>query len=304
VEAAQGTGAGRRAVYREVKLADVPAGAVVTLTLSADQKAVQSILAEGPVVRGLLKAVDPEKNTLTVSLPQGRGEQAAADKTYALARDAEVAVDDGRGRRFSVKEAKLADLAAGALATLWLSADQRQVQAVLAEGPTLYGVVKALDGGKNTVTVVLGPGRDGQAGEERTLVMAADAGVLLDDGKGRRLSLKEGKLADVPAGAAVTVRLSPDQRWATLLRAEGPSLAGLIKAVDGTKGVLTFALPAGRGENPEEKTLPVAKDARIVIDGNETRLADIKVPDRGLSAVLRLSLDQKTIQAVMTSPSR
>ena len=49
----------------------------MTLTLSADQKAVESILAEGPIVRGVLKGVDAEKHTLAISMAQGRGEPAA-----------------------------------------------------------------------------------------------------------------------------------------------------------------------------------------------------------------------------------
>src|SRR6266481_3584166 len=97
VEVAHGSGSRGRSVFREGKLADLPAGTTVTLTLSADQKAVESILAEGPVVRGQLKSVDAEKHTLTVSQQQGRGEPAADEKTYALARAAEVAVDDGHG---------------------------------------------------------------------------------------------------------------------------------------------------------------------------------------------------------------
>ncbi len=62
--------------------------------------------------------------------------------------------------------------------------------------------------------------------------------------------------------------------------------------------------PIERGENPEEKTLPVAKDARIVLDGNESKLADIKVFDNGPFAMLRLSLDQKSVQSIQTGQGR
>ena len=113
-----GAGVNIANVLREVKLTDLGVGAKVLLSLSADQKTVQSIVAEGPTVHGVLKAIDATKNSVTVQFPGrsgGRGEAPAAGEevTYGLAADAEIAVDDGRGSRFSLKEAKLTDLAQG-----------------------------------------------------------------------------------------------------------------------------------------------------------------------------------------------
>lgn len=213
-------------------------------------------------------------------------------------------MDDGRGRRFSIKEGKLADVAAGATVTLQLTLDQKQVVSLQAEGPVLFGVVRSLDLSRNLLTLSLGPSRDGVGGGERIFELASDAIVMLDDGKGCRLSIKEGKLADIPTGVAANVRLSADQRFATLLRAEGPSLSVLIKAVDSVNGTITVAIRVGRGENPEEKTLSVAKDARIVLDGNESKLTDLKVSDNGPFAILRLSLDQKSVQSIQTGRGR
>jgi hypothetical protein len=123
--------------------------------------------------------------------------------------------------------------------------------------------------------------------------------VILDDGKGRRLSLKEGKIADVPAGAAATVRLSLNQTLITQIRVEGPTVFGQLKTVDADKGTLGIAIPKGRGEDPEEKTFVVAKDARINVEGADSTLANLKVGDSPLFVSLRLSLDQKTVQAVV-----
>jgi len=50
--------------------------------------------------------------------------------------------------------------------------------------------------------------------------------------------------------------------------------------------------------------LPVARDVCIVIDGAVSKLADLKVVDNGPFAVLRLTLDQKAIHAIVVSPSR
>jgi hypothetical protein len=297
-----GGGLARGGVFKEGKLADLAEGVAVSLTLSADHKAVESILAEGPTLRGQVKAVDAKKNTLTVALGAGRGDP-GEEKTFALAADAEVAVDDGRGRRLSVKEARLADLAVGALVTVRLSVDKKQAQFVLAEGPTVVGVVKEVDGGKKTLTVTVRPPRGDDAGEDRALTLALDGVVLLDDGRGRRLSVKEGKLAGVPVGSAVSVRLSPDGAFAVLVRAEGPTLSGRLKVADPQKGTVTILIPKGR-DDPEERTVPVAEGARVVIDGKEAKLADLKATDDGPFVQVRLSLDQKAAQLITAQQGR
>ena len=214
--------------------------------------------------------------------------------------------EDGRGRRFSVREGKIADLATGALITVRLSLDQKQAVSVQVEGPNIVGVVKSLDPARNALTLSFGGAGRGRGDDqvlEQTVELAGDSVVLLDDGRGRRLSVKEGKLADLPVGAVVNLRMSVDQRYATLVRAEGPTLPGQIRAVDAAAGTVTIAR-VSRGENLDSKTLPVAKDARIVIDGVEAKLADIKVSDTGPFATLRLSLDQKTVQSILAGQSR
>lgn len=299
------TGGGRTAfVAKEGKLADLTAGAAVTLSLSSDQAVVEAIVAEGPQVRGVLKSVDAVKNTISVSLATATRDQATEDKSYALAPDVEVAVDDGRGRRFSIKEGRVADLAAGAMVTMRLSLDQKQVLELQAEGPNLFGVIKSVNASQNSLTVTLPPSRGADSTSERSLELASNAIVLLDDGKGRRLSIKEGKLSDLPVGTTVILRLSADQRFVGMLRAEGPNLPGQIKSVDAANGTVTVLSRVARGENPEEKTYPVAKDARIVIDGNEVKLADLKGDDNGRFVMLRLSLDQKSVQSIMAVQGR
>jgi hypothetical protein len=296
-------GMGRGGLFKEGKLSDLAAGVRIALTLSADQKTVESILAETPTVRGQLKAVDAAKKTLTIGQTAGR-DQAGEDKTYSLAADAEVAVDDGRGRRLSLKEAKLTDLAPGAQVTARLSIDMKQVQFVMAEGPTYSGMIKAIDPAKKTLTLTIRPPRGDDAGEEKPLMVSGDAVVLLDDGKGRRLSVKEVKLSDVPAGAAAIVKLSVEQTFVMSLRAEGPTVTGMLKVVDPEKGTIVITIPKGRGEDPEEKTLTLANDARIVIDDTESKLSNLKVGDNPPYVQARLSLDQGTVQLLMARRAR
>jgi hypothetical protein len=110
--------------------------------------------------------------------------------------------------------------------------------------------------------------------------------------------VKEAKLSDIPVGSTVMIRLSVDQKTATQIKAEGPSLAGAIKAVDAAKGTITVSVRVARGENPEDKTLPVAKDVRVLIEGKETKFADLKAGDDTF-AIVRLTLDAKTVQGII-----
>ena len=132
------------------------------------------------------------------------------------------------------------------------------------------------------------PGRGDDAGDERLLAVAKEAVILVDDGKGRRLSVKEGKLDEVPVGAAVVIKMAADQSFIMSLKAEGPTLTGMLKALDADKGAITIAFPRGRGEPEEEKTLTVAKDASVNIDGKDAKFADLKVGDNGPVVQLRL----------------
>jgi hypothetical protein len=296
VEVCVGAGGGfRGGFFKEIKLKEVTPGSAVGLVLSGE-KIVESIIAEEPTVRGALKAIDAKKRSLTVSTGFGR-EQPDEEKTFQAADDVEVAIDDGRGRRFSIHEGKLEDLTQGAIVTLRLSLDKTRVHGILAEGAMVQGTVKEVDAAKRSLVLVIRPARGDDAGEERTVMVAKEAIVLIDDGKGRRLSLKEGKLADVPIGAAVTAKLSVDQNFVMMLKADGPMLVGFLKGVDAAKGTITVGIPKSRTE-VDEKTLPLAKDAVVTLDGNAAKLADLKVGEDGPYIQLRLSLDQKTVQSV------
>jgi RNA polymerase sigma factor (sigma-70 family) len=305
------TGLGRRGgVYHEGKLSDLAPGALVLLQLSADQKVVECVLAEGPTVQGLIKSVDAGKGTITLTGAVSRRDSGDDEKTFNVAKDAEIALDDGRGKAFSIKEARLADLPPGAVATLKLSADGKQVRAILTEGPTVQGTVKAVDAAKGQLTLttrVAPPTREREAtSEERTYTVAPAAEVLLDDGKPRRFPVsKQSKLADVPAGAVAMLKLTPDQSQAVLLRAEGPGVYGLLKAVDPKKNTITVTLRPARGDDPgEEKTFAVAADARLLIEGKEGKLADLKPEENGPPVALKLSLDQKTVQSITVGGGR
>jgi hypothetical protein len=113
------------------KLADVPMGALVNLTLSVDRKTarvIQTVFSGMEHV--IVKAVDPARNTLTVARDKN------GERTLAVSRSAEIRIDG--------KPGKLAALPSKAIANLWLRADQSTVQIVEAYGSTVSGNMQAV----------------------------------------------------------------------------------------------------------------------------------------------------------------
>jgi RNA polymerase sigma factor (sigma-70 family) len=92
------------------KLAELPVGCYVNLGLSADQRLANRIFAQGPPVAGVgvVKAVDLEKNTITVD-----------DKTYPVASNANILING--------KTCNLAGVPTGVYVTLRLCIDRQTV---------------------------------------------------------------------------------------------------------------------------------------------------------------------------------
>lgn len=293
-----------RGVYTAGKLSDLVPGSLIGFTLAADGATVDGIVAEGPVVRGLLKRIDPKTRKVTVATQAGRGGGREApteeESSYYIGAKAEIGVDDGRGGRFSITRATLEDLAPGAQVTLRLSGDQKEAVELVGEATNQLGTIKSINPAAKTLTLTRGAGRGDDAVQESNLTVADDAILLQDDGKQRRLSVQATTLADIPVGAMVSVRLAADQQKVTMLRAEGPMMPAMIKSVNAGNSTITIAGRASRrDETPEEKTLAVARDARVIVDGNVKPLAEVPTGE-GHYAMLKLSIDQKTVNFIQS----
>jgi hypothetical protein len=174
-------------------LSGIPAGARVELSLAVDLT-VRRIQAAGREFQGVLvKAVDADRNTITIDDDKAPPEVAGI--TFPVARDAGIVIDG--------KPGKLAGIPKGAyLNPLTLSVDQKTARGIQAEGsPRVFGEVQAVDPGKNTITV------DG-----KTFSVAKDANMAFD---GNTVTL-----AGIPKGAQVTVLIvCVDQKTARLIHA-------------------------------------------------------------------------------------
>jgi RNA polymerase sigma factor (sigma-70 family) len=170
-------------------LAEVPAGCYVNLLLRVDGKTVGRVDAQGPSnlcdhEGSVVKAVDVEKGTITFD-DRAKGE--VAGKTFTLAKDANIVIDGQRG--------SLSALPPGTLVQIHLWVDRQTVGNLHTCGQPVpgTGVVKAVDAGKNTITV-----------GDTTYPVAKDA-IIQVGGQTVRL-------AEVPTGISVSLRLNVDRK--------------------------------------------------------------------------------------------
>jgi RNA polymerase sigma factor (sigma-70 family) len=271
------------------KLAAIPKGACVSLTLSVDQKAARRVNAEGSQVGGhwgaVVTAVDAEKRTVTFD---DKAPAEVAGKTFAVTRDAHIVIDGKLG--------KLTGLPRGAFVNLGLCVDQKTARSLNAQGAQVGGCggspVAAVDVERSTITF------DDKAAREvagKTFTVAKNAYIVLDG--------KRGKLADLPTGARVNLGLCVDQKTARNINAQGPQVGehggSLVKAVDVEKGTITFADKAS--PDVAGKTFPVARDASLSIDGKPGKLADLP---KGALVNLGLCVHRKTARRVTAQGSQ
>jgi hypothetical protein len=89
----------------------------------------------------------------------------------------------------------------------------------------------------------------------------------------------------------VGLKLSEDKKTVARIDVTYPLLRGTIVAVDAGKKTIAFGIPRGA-----DKTLPLAKDVRITIDGKAGTAADLA---ERMSAVITLSLDRSRVIGIV-----
>ncbi len=235
-------------------------------------------------VEGSLKAMDAARNTITITITTKdvqTGQKNAQDKTFAVAADARIVLD--QGGKDGGKAVKLADLKEGMRLVIQLSQDKKTAASIRAAAKenTVDGAVKAVDAAKNTITV-MNKDKETKQKQEQTFAVAADARIVLaGHGKGGE---KVAKLPDLKEGMRVVLQLSQDNKAVVGIRIAAPTANGVIKAVDAAKNRITVT--HGAKDNAKDITYEVAKNAPVLIDGKEGKLTDLK---EGMPVFLLLS---------------
>ncbi len=254
---------------RPATLFELPARAFVTLGL-ADERTARTVEAVGPNVGGILKAVDAARNAVTL-------DERDSERTFTVTRNGSVTIDGRPG--------KLADLPPGSCVTLGWFVDPKTVRSVQADGRSYYGArVKAVDAEKHTITFDEERSPAELAG--KTFTVARDALVEIDGKSG-------GKLTAIPKGAVVHPGFQSDQKTVRQLTVEGRNFPGaLVKAVDADRSTLTFDAERAPPELAG-KTLSVAKEASIQVDGKPGKLTGVPA---GAILNVTLSVDQQAVR--------
>lgn len=157
----------------EGKVSDLSAGMAANLQLSADEKTVVAVTPLPMSLTGGVVAVDAGKRQLTIRVKDKTG--GSGEKTYQLADNAPVLLNDGLKKGDPDTEGKLDDLAEGVSVQMQISLrDRTKVLAVRVHGGSLRGTVKGLDTGNNTITLTVK--EDAQV-VDKTLTLIANARV-------------------------------------------------------------------------------------------------------------------------------
>jgi RNA polymerase sigma factor (sigma-70 family) len=127
---------------------------------------------------------------------------------------------------------------------------------------TVAGKLESIDAS----SVTIGYFKRGEGAVSKTYTLAKDIKISRDG--------KDAKLADLKKGVQVSLKLSADQKSAVAITFDTPAVSAPLKSVDANKNTITVTV-GPRGAK-EDKTYDVAKDAKIVIDGKESKLADLR----------------------------
>ena len=158
-------------------------------------------------------------------------------------------------------------------------------------GPSVGGVVVAVDAKKNTLTLKVQDDPAKKETIEHTYALPKDAKIRLEHGL--KKETKDGSTADLGEGTPVTVQLSADKKAVLSVFVHGGGVHGGVKSVDATKKTITITVKGANGA--EEKMFTLHPDAKIILDDGigkkgdapkEGKLADAS---EGLPAYVQLS---------------
>jgi RNA polymerase sigma factor (sigma-70 family) len=184
---------------KEGKLADVVEGNGAHLQLAVDKKTVLSITMHGGSLHGAVKTVDAVNNVITVT---AKGKDGLGERKLKLSKDVKVWLTDGLKKGAATKEGKVTDLAEDTPVRLQLAASDRElVTSIHVQGQTIFGGLKGVDTGNNTITLIV---KENGELVDKTFPLSKDARVTITDGK----TEQEAKLGDLTGELQIRLQLS------------------------------------------------------------------------------------------------
>jgi carbon monoxide dehydrogenase subunit G len=212
---------------------------------------------------GKVAAVNAKENAITLAV---KGDGGIVERHFKLAAGVKVLVDG--------KDAKLADVPVGSFASLVggnkEAADITEVRVNTKGEPEkpvkpvgkFGGKVSAVDAAAGTISIA------GKGGNDIVVKMTSDAKVTVDG--------KAAKLGEVAKGGFATFTLASAKdgqaREASEVAVTGMTFGGSIKQID--SGSVTI------GNEKFDRVVKLAAGGKVMANGKEAELADLKVGDR------------------------
>ena len=211
------------------------------------------------MVHGAVLTVDSSQGTISVAVATKAQTKQTEQKTFAVAKDVKVVLEDALDKKQPQPEGSFADITPGTVVTLELTADQKTVTRIAARGPGINGHVKAANTASRTLTIGV-KHKDGP--QDVSVVLADGAKILLSDGLSKDEPPVEGKLGDLAEGTPVQVQLSVDRKRALGVHVHGVTLTGYLKSYDTANNTLIVTVKEEGGA--VDKTLTAVKNAQLV----------------------------------------
>jgi hypothetical protein len=155
---------------------------------------------------------------------------------------------------------------------------------------TTSGKLESVDAAKLSLTVSTFSRQDNQT-TEKTYAVAKDAKIQRDG--------KTVKLSDLKQGSNVSLILTADLKTAVGITVNGRTSQTPLKQVDAANRTITITVETRQGK--QDKTHPVAKDAKLTIDGKEVQLGDLKT---GIPLLLIFSAEDGNTILQVRSPGK
>ncbi|MCE9566120.1 MAG: sigma-70 family RNA polymerase sigma factor [Planctomycetes bacterium] len=245
---------------KEAKLADIPKGSFASFLAGAPKDGKPDEITEVRVTGGNTNGIIKQVGATSLSLESEKNPQ-----TFKLTADTKVTVNG--------KDAKIADLKVGDKVAVLLSADGASALS-LASGNQPDGVkpiktarftgkVTAVDAAAKTISLA-GKGE----GNDIVVKLTADAKITVDG--------KAAKFSDIVKGGQASFILVPTRdgqpREASEVAVAGITFGGAVKQIDATSVTV--------GTEKADRVVKLVADAKVVVNGKEAKLADLKVGDR------------------------
>jgi RNA polymerase sigma factor (sigma-70 family) len=152
------------------------------------------------------------------------------------------------------------------------------------EGPSLMGVVKSIQAGKQITVSVRAEGQE----SEQSFALSADARIVAG-------SREAARAEDVKPGMRVVLLLSPDRKTVVGIRevrGEQARLNAVFNSLDAAKGTIVLTVLGPRDGDMTQATYQLAKDVQVFANRQPCQLADLKP---GVRVTVSLSDDKKTV---------